>query len=169
MKEFDMYAEWTDKTAKYPPEAEPFYLALGIADEAGEFDAAFGDNVIKEAGDVLWYSARYATKVLSLSFSDVIAATAELTDSPEDVVLAVEVGTICGVEKKRIRDGEMWTTQVRHAKNTAARDALIRILAHISIRLEVLGLSLEAAARENINKLEKRLEGGTIQGDGDNR
>lgn len=72
------YQIWTRSTAAYPSDQELVYLALGLGNEAGEFqgvikkwmrgdfkvnefgnwESALGDKAIGELGDVLWYLAR---------------------------------------------------------------------------------------------------------------
>ncbi len=81
--EFDEYQKKSRKTALYPNVGDNLpYLALGIADEAGEVagkvkklirdhnfksvselsDEQKGE-LVKEVGDVLWYCAQIATEV----------------------------------------------------------------------------------------------------------
>ena len=77
---FDMYQDFTDTTAIYPPEKGLEYVALGLAPEAGEFagkvkkmirDKTYDtEAMIAELGDVLWYVARAAAE-LDVHLSDV--------------------------------------------------------------------------------------------------
>ena len=70
---FDIYQDFTDSTAIYPPEKGLEYTALGLASEAGEFAGkvkkAIRDNtydadaMAAELGDVLWYLARAAAEI----------------------------------------------------------------------------------------------------------
>ena len=178
--QFDAYAEWTDTTAKYPTTApqgycsEPSYLALGIADEAGELCTTRPDESrLKEGGDVLWYAARYATKVLGVNFSAIVRDAMSLPDAalgfgPVRNGLAY-VAIIAGVEKKRIRDGSMWNNATRALKAEAAYGALVRVVSWVSWELAAAGYSLDEAIAKNMGKLTARLEAGTIHGDGDNR
>lgn len=170
----DQYAVWTDEVAKYPPTAEPFYLALGIADECGELEDAACEKdsveVMAECGDVMWYSARYSTRVLGLPFSALVFA-AEQISRLWKINIIEAVGAICGVEKKRIRDGELWDDAKREEKNHAAADALVKVIAWA---LATTRESNPAAAPIDIvtinrAKLSARLESGTIRGDGGNR
>lgn len=177
---FDKYAEWTDTTAKYPTTApqgycsEPSYLALGIADESGELCTTRpGEERLKEGGDVLWYAARYATKVLGVNFSAIVRDALSLPDDALGVVPhrsgLAHVATIAGVEKKRIRDGSQWNQATRAAKAEAAYSALVRVVSWVNWELAAAGYSLEQAIDKNMGKLTARLEAGTIHGDGDNR
>jgi NTP pyrophosphatase (non-canonical NTP hydrolase) len=166
----DLYAEWTNAVAKYPPTAEPFYLALGIADECGELAAAIlPEDIILEAGDVLWYCARYSTRVLGIPFSQVAGHV-----MPMDPYLMAHppmryAGIICGVEKKRIRDGEFWDAAKLAAKNHEAHGALLNLLSWVLWNLKYRNSSFKDAIEQNVNKLSGRLEAGTIRGDGDKR
>lgn len=167
---YDAYATWTDTVAKYPPTAEPFYLALGIADEAGELaDADGNQNVLKEAGDTLWYCARYSVRVLGIPFSSMIESLRHHQFVKTDRNAMAAIGIICGVEKKRIRDGAMWTSEVESKKRRAARDALCDVLVWVHSELARAGYTLSDALDANQGKLNKRAEEGTLQGDGDNR
>lgn len=167
---FEQYAEWTDKTAQYPVTAENQYLALGIADECGELaDAFFPDEVLKESGDILWYAARYAVKTLNVPFHSIIIRTDLYSASPSYKQVIHAVGIICGVEKKRVRDGDSWTAGTREEKNLNASSALTRVLTWVQIELRKSGFTLEQALYANQEKLNRRLEENTIKGDGDNR
>lgn len=166
----DNYAKWTDTVALYPKTAEPYYLALGIANEIGELDAADPDHVEDEAGDVLWYVARYAKNVLKVEFSD-LCADAERCARRGNFTTSISgsAANICAVEKKRIRDGEEWGTVMRTMKETIAIDAAMHIIAHLIVILSNRGSCLYSAMRANKAKLSKRLANHTIKGDGDNR
>ena len=64
----DAYQLFTRSTAIYPKDKADFYLALGLASEAGEVAGKFKkhirdgvldlDAVFSELGDVLWYLTR---------------------------------------------------------------------------------------------------------------
>lgn len=171
MNKFDEYASWTDTTAKYPVTApqgycsEPSYLALGIADECGELAACPDSEEVKEAGDVMWYCARYAVKVLGIPFSEVVSE-AQQRQFYGDV--SEQIGAICGVEKKRIRDGHLWTPEVLAEKQGKAYNALVCVVGYV---LNILSgeYTLEHVVDVNMGKLNARLDAGTIQGDGDHR
>lgn len=167
---YDAYASWTDSVAKYPPTAEPFYLALGIADESGELVAAtLPDEVLKEGGDVLWYCARYSVRVLRIPFSMMIDALVHTPRGVWSEDAMKNIGTIAGVEKKRIRDGEMWDDAKLAAKQREARNAVVQVLAWVRNELNQAGFTIADAIEANQGKLNKRAEDGTLRGDGDNR
>lgn len=183
---YDEYASWTDSVAKYPPTAEPFYLALGIADELGEWvdevtkyrrkvqqtqDLSSRSShitaQIKELGDTFWYIARYSTKVMGVPFSELIRDAEHSNGDGRD--LHTCVGTICGVEKKRIRDGELWDNAKLTEKNAAAYSALRNLVRILMLCCIDINVPLVAVLGMNRSKLEKRLAEGSIRGDGDNR
>lgn len=164
---FDEYAAWTDTVAVYPLEYEPQYLALGISDEWGELNQAVGDAYLKESGDVLWYIARYCTKVLKVSFQQAFEYSKAHAAAQWSIL--THIGIISGVEKKRIRDGHKWNTETLYMKNRAAFDAIKNLLATISYLLNSRGYTIEQALAENMKKLDARKATNTIHGDGDNR
>lgn len=68
--EFDEYQELTDETAIYPEQRGLEYTALGLNGESGEIaekvkkyiredDEEYIEEAKAEAGDVLWYLARF--------------------------------------------------------------------------------------------------------------
>lgn len=169
MQEFDDYSNWTDRVAIYPKTAEPFYLALGIAEEVAELVSADNQpDIIAEAGDVLWYSARYARLVLNIPFGEIVATAVNAT-APSATQLMLAVGAICGVEKKRLRDGATWDVMKAASKRADAIAALITVLRSVLSFADSLGVPLINIARLNQIKLTKRLEESTLQGDGSNR
>jgi NTP pyrophosphatase (non-canonical NTP hydrolase) len=98
----DDYQVSTKATAVYPPEVEVSYLALGLANKAGEvagvvkrcFRGDYGPNYLQakdamraELGDALWYLARLAA-VFDLKLSEVASANlAKLRDRKDRGVL----------------------------------------------------------------------------------
>lgn len=164
---FDQYAVWTETVAQYPVTQEAPYLVLGIADEWGELNQAVGDNYLAEAGDVCWYIARYCTKVLRVSFQK--AFEDSKAEVPSQWSIISFTGTLAGIEKKRIRDGAGWSEELLYRKNQIAYGAIKKLLCTLSWLLVSRGYTIEEALIYNMKKLNKRLEVGTIKGDGDNR
>lgn len=168
----DAYARWTDSTAMYPVTAEPEYLALGIAEEWGELYEAgkrhIAEDVAKEGGDACWYLARYCTNVLQVSFG-LVVLEAMREGGGDAHQVAPNVGVLCGVEKKRIRDGAKWDDAKRAEKQAAAFGAAVVLTRNVIALLGVYGVSLEQALEVNQAKLTRRKSEGVIQGDGDNR
>lgn len=170
MNSLDEYSHWTDETAVYPKLHEPHYLALGLCEELGELARAQTiDEVVKEAGDVFWYAARYARLVLDIPFSVFMHSCA--FSNCIVMLSALEAASIiAGVEKKRLRDGETWSVAKRNSKNAAAAEALqiiLKLTTELSWRRA--GVTLSEIIRANQAKLIARKAAATIHGDGDNR
>lgn len=177
MNVLDEYASWTDSVAQYPITAENQYLALGIADEVGELvDVLMGaagaidpGNVLKESGDCCWYIARYCYRTLDVKFSHIAELAANFSMAPSFPQVIKSVGIICGVEKKRVRDGASWDAAKCMQKNREAFTNVVVLLAFIINILRHRGYHLTDAVILNKGKLNTRLATGTIKGDGDNR
>jgi hypothetical protein len=172
---YNIYSDWTDKTAMYPKIHEAHYLALGIAEETGELlnakNIGAPHDIMAEAGDVFWYGARYSRLVLNIPFSDVMAAArnAQFGSIIRPRYLLTAMGQLCGVEKKRLRDGENWNAAKRSAKHEDARVALLTILAYAQRSVVECGMTVMECIVRNQQKLEARKAADTIKGDGDHR
>jgi hypothetical protein len=166
---YDDYSFWTDNVAIYPKVHEPHYLALGLVEEMGElYRAATQDDIIAEAGDVLWYAARYARLVLKVPFVDI--AIPPTSYSTASVTPMEALATIAGVEKKRLRDGETWNMEKLAAKEADARAALeLVVYVALALAFRRAGASPRAVIEANHAKLSARLAASKIRGDGDHR
>lgn len=168
--QFNDYADWTDNVAVYPKVHEPHYLALGIAEELGELHRTQNSSeLVAEAGDVIWYCARYARLVLQIDFNELCTMrVAEPINNSFQVLQPLSV--IAGVEKKRLRDGETWDDEKLHNKHNQAAVALAQIIDYIfnCARL-IANTEPEAVLAANVAKLSARKQASTIQGDGDHR
>jgi|ERR1051325_2278555 NTP pyrophosphatase (non-canonical NTP hydrolase) len=171
---YNDYARWTEETAQYPKIHEAHYLALGLSEETGEMleaiDMSGPSDVIHEAGDIFWYAARYSTLVLGTPFDVVVEASKALGYSiigPRMVMKAIAI--ICGVEKKRVRDGELWSDIKKRDKNAQSFAALIQVLAYVIHCISERNTTVIECLVMNQNKLSKRKEAGVIRGDGDHR
>jgi NTP pyrophosphatase (non-canonical NTP hydrolase) len=80
--------------------------------------------------------------------------------------LTNEAGEVAGKIKKIFRDKN---GLIGEAERAALEGELGDVLWYLSQVCTELGLSLEAVAEHNIEKLYSRLERGKISGDGDNR
>ena len=163
----DAYTAWTDRVAVYPITAEPYYLALGIVDEYGEFlSAGTLLDSYKELGDIMWYLCRYSKNVLNvdpgLAWEAAHSPTLIKYGHPKQAIAA-----LCGIEKKRIRDGAGWSDEAKMLKHGEALRAVCNIMESIS---DSLGdASIIDVLQTNMNKLEDRKARDLIRGDGDNR
>lgn len=171
MNLLDEYSAWTDDFAVYPKTAEPHYLALGICEELGELSrAALIDDVILEAGDVLWYAARYSRLVLGTPFSAFARSDAFASVDHTPLTSLEAAAIIAGVEKKRLRDGANWDAKKRLEKNAAASEALQIIIKHtIEMAWRRAGATITVLLTKNKAKLTARRAADTLHGDGDHR
>ena len=167
--QFNDYAQWTDNVAVYPKVHEPHYLALGIAEEIGEMvRTRTNEELVAEAGDVIWYCARYSRLVLNRDFDELCRMDVVPISNPFEVLQPLSV--IAGVEKKRLRDGETWDDEKRQAKHQAATIALAQIIDYtFNCTRSFADTEPEAVLAANVAKLSARKQASTIQGDGDHR
>jgi NTP pyrophosphatase (non-canonical NTP hydrolase) len=75
--------------------------------------------------------------------------------------LAGETGEVCEIIKKDIRDGNI--------DKTALKKELGDVLAYLTNIANMYDISLEDVAIANIDKLESRMQRGTLRGSGDDR
>lgn len=177
----DQYQSWTVTTAQYPEALAHPYLALGLGDEAGELlektaslaselsvPTALGRyiGVIDEAGDVMWYLAQSLLKRgMQLSYIYELAQARDRQFHATLLCAAVEVSVGCsllqGREKKAIRDGKF--DEARYV------DAAVRVVQGLEAIARVFGFTFLDLLDRNMRKLSKRLDEGTIKGEGDAR
>lgn len=187
----DEYEKLVRKTAAYPSSHAFIYPALGIANEAGELlEKVFPlgkvehvtDEVVKEAGDCLWYITatthdmglrlwelfRYISgDVNVLTFESLEWWLLECNDKRSPYLrLTINAGTIAGIAKKAIRDDNGAYMDRAKDKAEPVLAALLFDLCQIAKRI---GVPLATIAQVNYDKLTSRLERGKIKGDGDNR
>lgn len=165
---WDDYSRWTDNVAVYPKVHEPHYLALGLCEELGEMYLAKGsEDIIAEGGDIIWYAARYARLVLNVPFSTIVSPAIR---SANWLTPMEAVSVVCGVEKKRLRDGETWSSQKLSEKHADAQDALSALIEEVLAYARMhTNATPEEIIRANVAKLSQRKIDSTIQGDGDKR
>jgi len=161
-------------TAIYPLPVN--YPTLGIAGEACELlvKVSLGaepDEVIKEVGDVLWYTANVAAD-LGFSLSDVAGVDyfADLPGYPAansvEAMLLEGVGEVCETVKKAIRDNQGVFDEPRLAKVKNGLHVIVNSLKELCFEYDT---TLEDAAQRNLEKLRSRQQRGVLQGSGDNR
>lgn len=171
----DTYSQQAATSAVYPTDAADWYLALGIADEAGEVmgklvDGGKPSEILAECGDVLWYASQLARHhglnlkelvrdaLLSYESGDhsVVAACA---------VIAAQAGSVAGVTKKVLRGDRITPSDVR--RRIGVSIGLVFLAVHTIA--EKYGSSLQTVMQQNLDKLEDRKARGVIRGDGDTR
>ncbi len=175
--DFVRYVEFTDTVALYPKTAESTYLAMGIGDELAELveavEAAQNDNdVLSEAGDVFWYLLRYASKVLEINLTDleesVLAQISPCEDGFSSEAI-LNLGSILGYEKKKIRDYDTWSDEKKADKRSKAVGDVHQLCFEVANILFSHGFEVEACLKKNVDKLSGRKKEGKLQGDGSNR
>jgi hypothetical protein len=79
------------------------------------------------------------------------------------------IAAICGIEKKRLRDGFQWDASKRMQKNAAAHHALVEVVSWAMRITAGSNIRIIDVLMKNQNKLSARLTANTIHGDGDHR
>ena len=149
------------------------YFMLGLVEEASEVLEACrarvtDDEVVKECGDVLWYTTGLLRNN-AVALSDIIGASLRGTEgvpveSEPEVHLVLAAGALAGRLKKFER-GDYDKEQLRGF----VRELVRKILEALSAICTLRGRNLIDAAHVNQSKIEKRLEADMIKGDGSNR
>jgi len=152
------------------------YPMLGLVGEAGELiqatkeaDLEDAENVMKECGDVMWYTNALACS-FDLKMDDVLGGNfswyrqhyADFADlqSWRDF-LSEQVFSLSEQIKKSIRDSNL--------DKGVLRDRLTAVLNSVSAVLGAYGYTLEQAAQANVDKLLSRQARDVLGGSGDNR
>jgi len=168
-------------TAIYP--GTIIYPVLGLCGEVGELIAAVTadlysgqgsddlDSIKKETGDVLWYIANIAED-MDTRFSEVMGRKnfeecLTTWDVDEALIeLPIHAGRVAENIKKAIRDDDGAVSYARGKNILAALGLLVTWLERLCSRY---GITLEACAQLNLDKLRSRAERGVLKGDGDDR
>ena len=140
-----------------------------------------------ELGDVQWYAARLCAETPELPRFDTMVQVAfqRLADAEHREVrisgydlqsaLCMHAGRVLGVIKKMMRDGATWSGEKRAEKIAELRGALAAVIAVSVEYAERTGPLVgceggyEKLLFDNREKLNSRLERGTLQGDGGER
>lgn len=160
---YQEYSEIISKTAIYPKEVKNFgvaYCFLGIYDELHEYHEKVRDGDIegakKEKGDVFWYIAALCNE-LDISFTILM----ERYKSETKKGLVEYPNFYYGHIKKFYRDNKQ--IDRNHIMTSFMLPILERLLE------DETDESIASILQQNYDKLIKRRETNTIQGDGDNR
>ena len=172
------YQKKAMETAVYPNIGNNFaYVALGLTDETGEVvekieEFASPEEIVKEVGDCLWYAAGCATEAgldlgEILNYSESLGfGNSESYESNQNGMV-VYAAKIAGYAKKAIRDDEGSITDKRRG---VIEEALAGFMYWTQRFLnQSYGIDTGVVMPQNIAKLTKRKEKGTLKGDGDNR
>lgn len=177
------YVENAVKTAVYPTHAACYYPALGLADEFGEFIGKLGPpqrgvlitveqhekNLKKELGDVMWYWAACIRDFnLSLDLMVQTLAGGVRADTFEEFQalchlsssdVAEQIGLVCGVAKKMLRDS---SGELLPEKQAVVQEACTKILQMFVVICHHRDWQLQEVAQLNLDKLHSRTAAGTI-------
>lgn len=167
-------------TALYPTSAAVYYPAMGLVGEIGELcnkakkivrgDVTFEqrlEDFKKELGDVVWYVAGVASD-LGITLEEVVnnalAGKQETGDLNSTLLrLAAAAGHIAGTADEIKTHG---LTVYRRALIQSRLEPVVCLIARLCV---IFNVELTDVCHDNIKKLFKRKETGTIRGDGDNR
>lgn len=170
--EINDYKEIIAKTAIFPNEVTDFGLAyswLGLIEESEEARNAFetfrvdtkNDKnkkaLVKELGDVCWYITNIAV-IENLDLEEIFTMRTNLSD----LIGGKTITAYCGNIKKYYRDGKAVDKQ-------ELTNILTLLINGMMLSVNLYDIKLETVLEINYNKLMKRRETNTIQGDGDNR
>ena len=149
------------------------YFMLGLVEEASEVleacrARATEDDVVKECGDVLWYTTGLL-RSNAVALSDIIGASLRGTEGipvemEPEVQLVLSSGALAG-RLKKFQRGDYDKDQLRGF----VCDLVRKILDALSGICTQRGRTLIDAALVNKSKIEKRLKSNMIKGDGSNR
>lgn len=175
------------------------YVALGLGNEVGELAEHLGPTPQsdvdrleryakgwKELGDVQWYAARIFFEVrLLATYEEMVNRAMNEVYGVDSIVrmsgfelqseLSQHAGIIQGVVKKMIRDGEGWDLGKYRTKIAELEGALYKLIRATVFYAEFTGPIVGTPGgfvhllRCNSDKLQGRVEAGTIKGDGDVR
>lgn len=153
----------------WPHRQNPFYCALELVGEAGEFDGAltFGTPACqkKELGDVCYPAAMLCNECgwemddLLTHGYDILADNSSLSCT----LLEVAYGVVEPIKK-------LWRDGYSEKQWTLLRDALAATIAAIDEHAErLLGSGIAEIAAKNMEKLQARKAKGTLHGSGGDR
>lgn len=142
----------------------------------------------KELGDCQWYAARICAELPGImSFPMMVTAAEEryyaLQHNEREIITGLDLsmrlskhqGLVLGVVKKMLRDGDAWTPEKAAEKMTELETSLRNFIADSFYFAErtgpVVGINggYVSLLRGNVDKLQGRVERGTLRGDGDVR
>lgn len=170
---FKEYEDQAMSTRQYPASLAFPYVVLGLCGETGEFfekimAAATRDLILKEIGDILWYTAAIRVE-LELKPFEWPTVTGGV-EGDTGFCIQKEVGIVAEQMKKYIRDDwkENSVVAFPEERKEKIHAALSNILQHLQdITSFYFAETLENIAEANIKKLAIRKEHNCIHGSGD--
>lgn len=163
------YVAFTRSTALYPKEVELAYLTLGLISELDEYLEVIGPNgdtaeEIKEAGDVMWYTARLADATGTIDkFVCMFMGAALLEDSYPAFPNVDGVAKLAGRVKKVLRGDDGAIEKIVPMMG----DVYDNVIGWLMVRN--FGKYLHNVLVTNQAKLVSRKETGKLKGDGNER
>tara|TARA_Y100000034_G_scaffold136841_1_gene216282 strand:+ start:6493 stop:6996 length:504 start_codon:yes stop_codon:yes gene_type:complete len=164
------YSQKALTTAIYPNRGNNLpYTILGLIEELMEFEEKMSEDsgkedLIKEAGDVLWYM-NAACFELKHEISE-IDTISQCRVEFDEINVSKEIMTLAGKTKKFIRDDE---GKIENEKLKSLLGSFVNILNHIRVAADLYDFTIEEVMEKNIDKLFSRKERGVLKGSGDNR
>ena len=166
------YVAFTKTTAVYPNVgSNPFYPVLGLFGETAELVDKMlykdtTEEIRKEAGDVCWYLARtgeeFGLDIVKI-WNKAMTLTMEVTPSVCSNWL-IMCGELAELAKKDMRGDDK-----REQRLQRIETALGNIISYLKGAAAFYQFNIPAILDENMAKLAKRKEEGTLKGSGDNR
>ena len=163
------YLAFTRSTVVYPKEVELAYLTLGLINELDEYSSAISsegnsEQEIKEAGDVMWYTARLADATDTIDdFICMFLGAAFLGNQYSTFLYKDGIAELAGRVKKVLRGDENAVVKIAPTM-IDVYDTVIKRL-----KTDDFGEYLHKVLTVNQLKLETRKEDGKLKGDGDER
>lgn len=169
------YKQIIHETAIYPKSTDDFgkcYTLFGLLGEASELMiSTFLMNrkeIVKESGDVLWYITAMCKEfdiIFELLFENDFVN--RLEQDNENV--QITIGSVTEDLKKYYRDGKALDLTKISLFLLQYIELIRNVIDHYNDYNQHNPITMEEVMETNYNKLIKRRQTGTLQGDGDNR
>lgn len=166
--EINEYKTIVEKTAIYPNKVDNFGLAycwLGLIGETEELylevDNPDRKTIIKEHGDVLWYTTSICN-ILGIDLKEVFLKVDDVLIVPSQSNLIPSLNQFAEVIKKYYRDNKEIDKELMTL-------VLAKNLACISDEFNISDNEVKESMQMNYDKLMKRRETNTLSGSGSNR
>lgn len=160
------YKEEALKTAFYPNMGSNIeYPVIAVLEESIEiFEKieinASKEEIVKELGDLLWYTAMIFHEFKKPFVFNKIDGY--ITPSR----FIIHSGNLASILKKTLRDNNGDFTEDKLKEFFSIIDLMLSFVSNVSLQL---GFELQDVARINIDKINDRIKRGTLQGSGDDR
>ena len=199
------YQDFAKTTAIYDSKYKIIYPLLGLINESGEvlgklkktmrdnsfvFDEEYTEKMVKELGDVMWYTAALSSDldihlepllycgkdiITFNEFQDFIKSTLYLPNDNKLIYFILQLTKTCGKlsELSLTVNWDLHTDDIINQLSSVQfkqYGKLIKsIITWISLIADQLKIDLDHVIKGNVDKLSSRKERNTLHGDGDNR